>query len=385
MSVHDSSCLDCAFYSAFDATPRPPHKDTRPLLDITCLSESKTGNFMGVILALLPLVSQIRKLSLAVWGYAIWIAVYCFQLFVNSIIWYKNVDITIPVWCDIVTKLQTGAGIGTRICALVICAKLYKVTRLRGSFEFSKEEKRKVVIYELLLIVAFPVLIMALSVISQPFRFEIIEEEGCTTSVYSYVGYAIHYGPSLISSLACVILAPLTTRTFLRHRKEMKGFFSTSQEMTYNRYNRLMVIAYFDVLFNLPVLMVSLVTSILEGNKSPLNFPFKSWKNVHEGEGGNAPGLSLSSILQVPANTWGMDTWGVFVVKWDEWLYVVHAIMFFCVFGTTPEMRRYYRNLFRFVPNRCGTRRVSDTDTLSDVQFISNPDQRMESIPASLK
>ncbi len=59
------------------------------------------GNFIGFVLALLPLASQIRKLSLAVWGYAIWIAVANFQTFVNTIIWHDNVDVVVPVWCDI--------------------------------------------------------------------------------------------------------------------------------------------------------------------------------------------------------------------------------------------------------------------------------------------
>ncbi len=109
------------------------------------------GNFIGVVLALLPLISQIRKISLAVWGYAIWIAVDCFQTFVNTIIWHDGVNVVVPVWCDIgenvhiryesysleetVSKLQVGASIGTRACALAICIRLYKITRLRGSTE----------------------------------------------------------------------------------------------------------------------------------------------------------------------------------------------------------------------------------------------------------
>ncbi len=55
------------------------------------------SNLLAVVLALLPLISQIRKLSLAVWGYALWIAVYCFQAFVNTIIWHDNVNIVMPV------------------------------------------------------------------------------------------------------------------------------------------------------------------------------------------------------------------------------------------------------------------------------------------------
>jgi len=89
------------------------------------------GNFVGVVLALLPLISRIRKLSLAVWGYSIWIALFNFTMFVDTIIWHDNVNIVVPVWCDIVTKLQIGVGVGTRACALVICIHLHKITRLR--------------------------------------------------------------------------------------------------------------------------------------------------------------------------------------------------------------------------------------------------------------
>ncbi len=62
------------------------------------------GNFIGSVLALLPLISQIRKFSLAVWGYAIWIAVQNFIIFVNTIIWHNNVNIVVPIWCDIGKK-----------------------------------------------------------------------------------------------------------------------------------------------------------------------------------------------------------------------------------------------------------------------------------------
>ncbi len=74
----------------------------------------------------------------------------------------------------------------------------------------------------------------------------------------------------------------------------------------------------------------------MQGKGNPLNYPYISWKNVHDGAGGNAPGTTLSSILQTPAVEWSSTRWNVFNVKWDEWLYVLHAIMFFSLFGTTP-------------------------------------------------
>ncbi len=48
---------------------------------------------------------------------------------------------------------------------------------------------------------------METAIIVQPTRFEIDEEDGCATEVYSFVGYIIGYGFSVISSLVCFILA----------------------------------------------------------------------------------------------------------------------------------------------------------------------------------
>ncbi len=99
----------------------------------------------------------------------------------------------------------------------------------------------------------------------------------------------------------------------------MNEFLSSGRGITHNKYNRLMIIACLDTLFNLPVLIVILVTNILVGKDSFLNYPYISWKNVHDGAGGLFPGSSLSSILQEPAGEWSTDKWEVVLVKWNEW------------------------------------------------------------------
>ncbi len=99
----------------------------------------------------------------------------------------------------------------------------------------------------------------------------------------------------------------------------MNEFLSSSRDITYSKYSRLVVIACLDTLFNLPVLITVIITGILQGEDSPLNYPYISWKSVHNGADGNLPGLSLSSILQTPASEWSTNRWEVFVLKWDEW------------------------------------------------------------------
>jgi len=141
-----------------------------------------------------------------------------------------------------------------------------------------------------------------------------------------------------------------------------------------------MIIACLDTVINLPISLVSLTTAIASGATSTDNYPYISWKNVHDGLGGLAPGLTLSSILQIPASEWSTSGWNTFNLKWDEWIYVLHATCFFIVFGTTPEMRQYYRSALWFIPEHCGFKRrsASEEQTLSDVVFKSNPGQPTE-------
>ncbi len=148
----------------------------------------------------------------------------------------------------------------------------------------------------------------------------------------------------------------LTLRTFWRHRKEMNEILSSGAGITHKKYYRLMIIACLDTLFNVPVLITNLVTDILQGQDNGLNYPYISWEDVHNGAGGNLPGLSLSSILQTPASGWSTDKWNMFEVKWDEWVYVLHAITFFVVFGTTPEMCQYTDPRFGSYRSDLGTR-----------------------------
>ncbi|KLO09467.1 STE3-domain-containing protein [Schizopora paradoxa] len=158
----------------------------------------------------------------------------------------------------------------------MICIHLYRVARLRDSIKNSEKQRRKSMIYELLLILGLPVLVMALFIVVQPLRFQIFEELGCDFSTYSYVGYIIQTAPQISASVGCVILAPLTLRTFWRHRKEMNEFLTTNRNVTHSKYYRLMVIACLDTIFNLPVAITLLLMEIIKGRAYGLDSPYIS-------------------------------------------------------------------------------------------------------------
>ncbi|KLO05873.1 STE3-domain-containing protein [Schizopora paradoxa] len=334
------------------------------------------GSFMGVVLALLPLTSHIRKLGLGVWGFALWTASANLILFVNTILWHNNVENTAPVWCDISTKLQFGANFGMAASSSAVSLHLYKMTHRRVFLE-TQRQKRKTIAIELLVILVLPILLIALIV--QPIRFQIMEEIGCVQVVYSYVAYITTYLPTILLGLPCLILAPLTMRTFQRHRKEMDEFLQSGQGITHSKYNRLMIMACLDVIL-VPTIIGVIVFNIVQGKNSPFNYPYVNWKNVHDGraEFKLFTGLSFSSVLQTPASVWSASPGIPFEVKWNEWFHVFVAVIFFAIFGTTPEMQRKYRAALWFVTKHIGYKRVSGI-------LHSNPNKHQRVLPHNIR
>ena len=139
------------------------------------------------------------------------------------------------------------------------------------------------------------------------------------------------------------------------HRREVNEHLSSSATMTAFQYKRLMLITCLDTISNFPVMLGGLLQDALVGSSGNANQPYVSWDNVHDGEGGMLPGTSLSTILQTPASVWSTDKWTVLYLKWNEWIYVFQAIIFFAVVGTTPELGRFVRRMLCLSPKRPST------------------------------
>lgn len=121
-------------------------------------------------------------------------------------------------------------------------------------------------------------------------------------------------------------------------------------------YRRKYLITCIDILLNLPSALVVLASEVTSGKEGAYNTPYVSWHNVHHDLGGLDPGVSLSTIDQVPASEWSTNRFSVFGVKWNEWIYVAHALTFFAVFGTTPNMKEHYVCVLMYIPRKLGFR-----------------------------
>lgn len=142
------------------------------------------------------------------------------------------------------------------------------------------------------------------------------------------------------------------------------------------QFKRLMLIACLDTIFNVPIMIGGFLQDALMGSSGAQNQPYISWSNVHDGKTSFTSGESLSTIVQTPASKWSTNKWIVLNLKWNEWIYVVQAIVYFAVVGTTPEMGRFIRRLFCLSPKRSSSDSTSDEEgggkIMSSVIFRSS-------------
>ncbi|KLO11428.1 fungal pheromone STE3G-protein-coupled receptor [Schizopora paradoxa] len=326
------------------------------------------GAFLGFVLAIAPLPLKLARRNHGLYMYGVWIAAFNLQMFVNSVIWHDNTRVTAKVWCDIVTKIQIGAGYGVRGCSLAICIRLYRITRMRvGAIRFQRGSCS---------FMTQLCIFLCQGVIIQPIRFNILEEYGCQATSFSYVFYPIAIVPQFIMSVASAVLAGLILRALLAHRREMVEQPASNSAIKPFQFKRLILIACLDTIFNFPIMIVGgIVQNALMGSKGGSSQPYVSWSNVHDGTSSWLAGETLSTITQTPASSWSMNKWTVLNLKWNEWIYVAQAILYFAVVGTTPEMGHFLRRVFCLSRNRYsddGGDSEGGRKTLSSVIFRSS-------------
>lgn len=74
----------------------------------------------------------------------------------------------------------------------------------------------------------------------------------------------------------------------------------------------------------------------------------------------------------IPKSIWSTTKLGVFSVHWDEWINPFFALIYFTLFGLTPEARKGYRKLVCLVWRPFGATQGDGTkEGLPDVVFKS--------------
>ncbi|KAL1730136.1 pheromone A receptor-domain-containing protein, partial [Schizophyllum commune] len=176
--------------------------------------------FLSSVLALLPVPFALQVWNTGACALAAWTATACLLSFINSVVWAGNVMDTVPVWCDISSKLLLGASIGIPASGLCISHRLWKVTSTRHVPETRRETLLTIAI-DLTLSAGIPLLVMLLHIIVQSHRFTILEDIGCQAALpNTLLSYFLVLSWPLGLGLASLVYAVLTLRLSYVHRLE---------------------------------------------------------------------------------------------------------------------------------------------------------------------
>lgn len=226
----------------------------------------------------------------------------------------------------------------------------------------------------------------------QGVRYQIIEEIGCETSVVTSgvafilvdmwhillpsISLLFYSRKSIISPLRYLYLLIYSFSAFIlwaiyRHRKESTEFIGSNRLVSTSDFYRLFALGCFDIVLTLPLGIINVVSSFLQGGPSaiPIQF-YPGWTFIH----------TNWSPDFIPKKVWiTYGFWDQFSVHWGEWINPLLALIFFALFGISKDTRTFYRHILQKVFRAP----INSKDEASVIVFQSGNTQQTSADPSS--
>ncbi|KAF7304158.1 Fungal pheromone STE3G-protein-coupled receptor [Mycena indigotica] len=317
--------------------------------------------FIALILLLLTVPHHWRMRSFPTLAIIVWLSLHNLIEGVSAAVWDGNVDprgLPAKVYCDITTKLLLGAEVGLPGCCLCLARRLYRI--VSGYGELSGAER---CLYDRVIDIwlcwGMPILVMALHIIVQGHRFDLIEDIGCQPAIYfSWPSLLILNLTVFLSGILSPVYSACTFyKLYTRHRtvrvriQYHSNSAGSKYAMTFESFVRLVIIT-----FLIGTLTTAFVAYVAYSAFSEEGLqPWTSWADVHDGFG---------NIWQYHLVDFEHEDLVELYLFW--WLWPAGSAVFFVFFGLSAEARAEWRELF----GRLGlTRQRSATVTFSVDSF----------------
>ncbi|KAG8708615.1 hypothetical protein FRC09_001130 [Ceratobasidium sp. 395] len=292
-------------------------------------------SFVCTVLVLIPLSWFWRARNVAMISFIAWLTLVNISRGINAIVWANTVVVKYPVWCDITSKIVIGANVALPASTLCICRYLAGIAGPRHGISNASDRRRRM-IFELLMTVGLPIIAMILHYIVQGHRFDILEDIGCNPTTYvSVAALFIVYLPPIILSLGTFAYAGLALLRFLRRRADFqKDLQSKQSSLTTGYYLRLVALSVTEMLFATTMTIYVLAVTVEDGGLSP----WISWEHVHS---------NWHRIGQFPKILTPDSFWGRIWIIW--YIGPIASVIFFAFFGFSREARVEYSKAWRWV------------------------------------
>ncbi|KAI8992846.1 STE3-domain-containing protein [Trametes punicea] len=298
-------------------------------------------SLLSFILICIPLYWHLEAWNVGCVVYIFWIGTQCLIQGINTLMWRNNAINWAPVWCDITTRFTIGSSIGVCCASLVINRRLYHIASI-STVSVTRADKRRNLITDLGVGLGIPVLAVALYWFYQGHRFDILEGIGCIEEYpNTWLAYLLYITWPIPIGLVSATYCTLTLRAFLKRRRDFNTLVASNNNLTFNRYFRLMGLAAIEVIFTIPLTVYNMVMDL---TTLPI-YKFVGLADLH---------FWFSRVDQKSAVSWRSDPGTVERMRLRQWLVIGCALLFFLFFGLAEEARKHYRLALSSVAKRVG-------------------------------
>ncbi|KAJ7453830.1 Rcb2.42 [Mycena latifolia] len=288
--------------------------------------ELPIGAFIASFIVLIPLPWHWRARNIPTLSLIAWLFIANFNYAINAVIWAGSIDIVAKVWCDIATKLQVGSTTGLPTCCLCLCIHLERIASVR-QVRTTPEQKRRRMIFDLLMCWGLPCITMALHYIVQGHRYDLVEDFGCRAAIYvSLASIFLVWLPPIIIVLLTLGFASAALYHFFRRRVTFARHLQAASSLTPGRYFRLMAMALVQMLWTTIVTVADMAFTLRPGLR-----PWISWDDVHS----NFGRIAVFPTLFIPPQT-------LVITYFIWWTVPISAVLFAAFFAFGEDAKREY-------------------------------------------
>lgn len=178
--------------------------------------------------------------------------------------------------------------------------------------------------------------------IPQGHRFDIYEDFGCFPFTYNTpVALVLVSVPPVLIGCISAVYSVLSIRAFSKSRAQFKELLSGNNNLSTDRYIRLMLLAGIEALCTVPI---GAYTLYLNGSVGVVS-PWLGWADTHAG---------FSRVDQYPSIIWHFIPGLYTALELTRWFPIMCAIIFFAFFGFAEEARKNYRSAVQSVAKHTG-------------------------------
>nr|WJN24982.1 putative pheromone receptor [Sporisorium sorghi] len=288
----------------------------------------------GALLVTTLIPSYYRAGNLPVLLSIFWLSSTSICIAINTAAWQDVADKWEP-FCEISIRVVYASAFGFQCCSALLLRRLEAIAATRY-VSLTKSAKLRRTLIELGFGLVLPLIYVALAIVNQGHRYDVIEKFGPVMNIYpTAVSVILSTAPILIATMVGTTYAILCSYWLFIRRRQLSAVLSSSGSgIQLSQYIRLFGLSCVEILWTVPVNWTVQMQNLFNRSDGNVLFPYISWANVHYGFD-RVTLITIEDLRQTSAGRKNLP-----ILYLGSLSSAISCLLFFCFLGTSAEISR---------------------------------------------